>query len=1025
MNNARARLLGLGASLAILLLLVGTPILLVAIGATPWTADSGELGSLLTSPDDGTLAMVVVGIVAWLAWAVMTVSFAFEILALLRGIQVPHLPGLGLPQQFAGRLVAVAALLFFVAPTMAPAFAPAPSHDAAAGFPPEPDDLRLAAVATSAPAPIQPVSAASLPAADPEATTIDYTVKRGDSLWKIAEQHLGDGARYVEIVGLNEHVLGGRPDFILPGTLLRIPQEDAESYVVKPGDTLSDIALDELGDPLRYPEIFEASSDIVQPDGARLTDPDLIRPGWELTIPVPAARASSPEAEPEKQPKDATPPVEPTRQPTPTPSPVEVTPDSETASADTDHEADAASAGWLLPGLAGGGSVLAGSLLLAVRAHRRTQQRYRTPGHLIAPPPLELRAVEKTATIAGAPTAAAIGNLDRLLRHLAANASPAPLLDTVELDNRTATLHLAEPADLPEPWSGADTTWSADLDADVEDVDELWPCPMLVSVGQDDSGHLWLLNLEQFGSIALTGDASRSEALIRHVAAELALNPWSVLVHTDALGIGAELAPLDSLRFEHRAADDVEFLDHLRADLEASQQAGFGDPDPFHVLLAASDPGRTEQVRAVASSVKGQSSRSGAAVVIIGSDPEPGDAVLDLGQDGRLRVPHLGLELQAAGLTSEEASAGAAIVGLTRDAKVVPMPRSEGTTGWRALADDAGALREALTEARPLGPAGSESLLPESEERYETVAATTIEDIASLAPVVPQQTRSAVEEADPTLDDDLAEWLDSDSQLPKLTLLGPVTASARGDSREIVERKPYFVEMLAYVALHPDGVTSASVADAFSIGASRARTDISFLRAWLAANPRTGRPHLPAAKASRIYEETRVAGYQVEDVLVDLYLFRRLRARGQSRGTEGMADLEAALRLVTGEPFDHLRERGWSWLLDGERLHETAACTVVDTAHIVVTDALSRGDLARAHAAAETACRAAPYDEIARLDLVKVAEAEGHDELAELMLRDDVFNRTDDHLPPIELPERTEQVVKNHEWGRPRRPSNR
>ena len=52
-----------------------------------------------------------------------------------------------------------------------------------------------------------------------------------------------------ELVDLNRDVLGGRPDFILPGTVLHVPKiiddrssvED-ETYVVQPGDTLWTIA---------------------------------------------------------------------------------------------------------------------------------------------------------------------------------------------------------------------------------------------------------------------------------------------------------------------------------------------------------------------------------------------------------------------------------------------------------------------------------------------------------------------------------------------------------------------------------------------------------------------------------------------------------------------------------------------------------------------------------------------------------------------------------------------------------------
>jgi len=91
----------------------------------------------------------------------------------------------------------------------------------------------------------------------------------------------------------------------------------------------------------------------------------------------------------------------------------------------------------------------------------------------------------------------------------------------------------------------------------------------------------------------------------------------------------------------------------------------------------------------------------------------------------------------------------AAIVDLTRDATVIPMPRGAGETGWRVLADHAGAPVEELTEDRPTGFAGTESLLPEASRRYEAVAATTAGDIDAL-PVVLGQARRTVEESDPS-----------------------------------------------------------------------------------------------------------------------------------------------------------------------------------------------------------------------------------------------------------------------------------
>lgn len=54
------------------------------------------------------------------------------------------------------------------------------------------------------------------------AEPVFHTVVKGDTLWKISEKTLGNGARYTEIFEANKPMLKD-PDKIYPGQVLRIP----------------------------------------------------------------------------------------------------------------------------------------------------------------------------------------------------------------------------------------------------------------------------------------------------------------------------------------------------------------------------------------------------------------------------------------------------------------------------------------------------------------------------------------------------------------------------------------------------------------------------------------------------------------------------------------------------------------------------------------------------------------------------------------------------------------------------------
>lgn len=1060
------RLTGLLATLGVLAILIGLPFVLLAIGADPIphsTPNIDEIKAALLSRDDGTLAMGVLVVVVWAAWAFMAVAILVEGFAQLRGVRAPKLPGLALPQSAARHLIAAAAMLFIAAPLVGQ-----PAHADAIPAP------RAVAASTSThqsgdtPAPIGP--AVEEKAAAP---TIDHTVQPGESLWSISEKYFGDGRRFSEIADLNHAVVGDKPGFLKPGWVLQLPQleqPDAASegrYTVQRGDTLSEIADDQLGDASRYMEIYDASTQLEQSGDARLRDPDMILVGWTLNIPggtsaapaPPAAeQPSTPEAIP---PATAPPPTAPTAPTAPTspPAPDATThstdPVDEAANQTADESVDESEdsllgAPWVLAGLTSGGVLLSGALFLGLRAHRRLQFRARRPGRTIAAHDPELAPVEMTITVTGGPAAATVEFTHMALRRLAAavgaSGDPMPPLAAVELGKGTLTLHLSGAANLPAPWHGTPDRlhWHCSTDLDTDDLGPDTgnvepPYPLLVTIGTSDTGETWLLNCEELATLIISGDPTYSRDFARHLAAQLAVNPWSNHVLLDCVGVAEEAVVMDQSRISYHPTgeDAADATSELLADAVAmidrsadhqvdasTGRTGQVDHDawPARMLLLdaeASDPVDLDELLRLVNDHIGKAATS---IVVAGDRADTSGVVLRMTDTGRVILDNVGLDLIAVGLTSDETRGCALLYAQSEDLADVEMPVDEtATDGWQAYADQAGGLRREHTIPRDASDEDldepTSTLLEGDDEDYVREAPVVAEDLKALAPKVPVHVRGEVEAADPTLDDDIADWLADDCARPRLSLLGPITVRAHG--KALAKRKPYFTELLAFMALRRrHGVTVDQVCDAFGLEPAKAREYTRIVRDWLGANPATGEPHLPHADKAPAAKLRGVNVYQVDkDLLIDLELFKRLQLRGKARGgDEGLRDLVSALELVTGRPFDQHRPGGWAWLFDGERHDEYMTVAIADAALTVTARCLKTGDVPRARAATEVAVLAAPHEEATRLCLARIIEAEGNRDEAQRIVREEICNRSDDGDAPPELSERTQAIIRTHRW---------
>jgi LysM domain len=225
---------GVGALVLALVLVVGIPVALVRLIGWPLPTELPSLGevfdSLGSSYISDTTLLKALACVCWFVWVQLVASLLIETFAYIRGRKAGRVPLAGGMQRAMAKLIATIALIGAlnaargsqgVIATDKPLTLPAPAEVTVATGP-EKVHAKLAVIGDPSEAP-----AGTVPKSDPPV----YVVQRYDSLWDIAERHLGDGFRWREIYNLNQGVAqadGTRlvdPDRIYTGWRLVLPPD--------------------------------------------------------------------------------------------------------------------------------------------------------------------------------------------------------------------------------------------------------------------------------------------------------------------------------------------------------------------------------------------------------------------------------------------------------------------------------------------------------------------------------------------------------------------------------------------------------------------------------------------------------------------------------------------------------------------------------------------------------------------------------------------------------------------------------
>lgn len=720
------------------------------------------------------------------------------------------------------------------------------------------------AVAATQTAPTTPQTAD--PSADAQREVVEHTVTSSDTLISLAKRYLGDGDRYLEIFKANRGMVqsnGARltnPDLIVDGTVLKIT---LDTHVAPPAPTIVEPTHSETTPP--------AVEDDHQPAAPTAT---------------PAERTKTPATSTGNQER---------REPTQTSTPTSAQTATQTtqnraviqASSDTD-DAEAEAGIRTSYGL---GALAAVGVVSLIGTRRFMQRRTRARGAAFAMPEGATAKVEQELRATQNPLA--IEEVDLALRSLALHCretgTALPEIRVARLTAAAFEIYTMEPERLPEPWVGAadGMMWSFQVDS-IDDLDRdalreiSAPFPALVCLGQDVEDAHVLVDLETVTEMNVDGPQDEAEQVLAALAIELATSHWADDLTVTLVGAFPEMEdvlqtgrirylPTPARLFEElqrRAAEDRLLMEYDGvSDPHAARVTAVAPSSWYPEIILLTQPVTATQAQQL-DQLLTELPRVAIASVAIGDRQGEWSIVLD-GEAAVLEP--IGLSITPQRITSDAYGKVLEIVDITVNGQAIANEANPDAVA--TLVDDAAAYLADMTKAE-----------------------------ADEAPRTPQSaTNQEEEEPEPR---DVVE-LGPRAGTPFLRVLGPVElVGAEGPVEP--NRAARLTEYLAYLLLTEGPITGRGIDDA--VWPNRKNEDNSATR-----NPVTARLRKWLGTTSEGELRLNLNTFEVVDVDTDWHQF--------STATQGdltqLPDeqLSQALSLVRGAPFRNVAVRNlyYAW----------------------------------------------------------------------------------------------------------------